>query len=96
MDQNYSRRGILARATGWDRNPAGVWYVVGPLAVIAACLEFVQAILIWIHTGSPVLFLIDWFVFALFVVSIIPGMKLLARKANHLAGGGDGPNVPGK
>jgi hypothetical protein len=83
MGEDSANRGLIARATNWDRNPAGVWYIAGPLTVIGFSLEFLHAVLVWIQTGSPVLFFMCWGFFALLVVSLIPGMKMLARTRDH-------------
>jgi hypothetical protein len=68
---------FIGKYTGWDQNPASVFYLVIPLAVLGFGLMLAQAYLRYRFEHNPVFLYIWAGMVVLLVVALIPGFRIL-------------------
>jgi hypothetical protein len=74
---------VIGRVTGWDKDPASVFYLVVPLALLGFGLMLAIAILHYEYDGDAV-FLYIWIgMIVLLFVALIPGFRMMRYTAKQ-------------
>ena len=70
---------ILEKLWNWKKYPASVWYLAGPLAILALGLHLMRAVLELTQNGDPWFLVIFAFAISLLAIALWPLRKHILR-----------------